>query len=288
MKAPQRIKAGALQLNVLDTGAGEPLLLLHGFPDFHYGWRKQVPVFEDEGYRLIVPDQRGYNLSDKPNGAKAYQLDLLGQDMLNLLDSLGIAACCVIGHDWGGEVAWWLAHHHPQRVKGAVILNAPHPRSFQNYIKQERSQLFKSWYMFAFQLPGLPEWALSRGRFVHFAQNLKDGAKRGAFTEQDLEKYREAWSQPGAFTAMLNWYRAILQAPAKPFPSTAIKPPVLILWGKKDAYLEAGLAEASLQECAAGKVEYAKYAGHWVQHDDPEWVNDQIRDFLQQIALKAP
>ena len=288
MKQAERIKAGAIQLNVLDAGRrdGLPLLFLHGFPDFHYGWRKQVPVFEDRGYRIIAPDQRGYNLSDKPKGVAAYNLDLLGKDLINLLDTLKLDKVCVIGHDWGGATAWWLAHHHPERVKGLIVLNMPHPEEFKKHLRASRTQKRKSWYMLFFQLPGLPEWALGRAKFMHFGQSLKAGARRGAFTQQDLEKYVKAWSEPGAFTAMLNWYRAALRAPAKPFPSTAVKPPVLLIWGSKDAFLEEAMAQPSLERCQQGRMVRLPHAGHWVQQDDPEQVNDLIQEFLDFLEGK--
>ncbi len=282
MKAAKIIDLGVIKLNLVDSQKGKiPLLFLHGFPDYHYGWRKQIPAFEEWGYRVIVPDQRGYNLSDKPAAVADYNLDRLGQDMLDLLDHLQLESAFVIGHDWGGAVAWWLAHHHPERVRGLIILNMPHPRTFISYLKSHRSQMLKSWYMFLFQLPVLPEWALSRGNYVHFAQTMQDDARRGAVTQQDLVKYRQAWSQPGAFKGMINWYRAAVRSKPRPFPSTAIKLPTLILWGSRDPYLEADLAEASLAECANGRVKYAKHAGHWLQQDEPEWVNEKILEFVQ-------
>lgn len=290
MKAAKRIQVGKIQLNVLETGPedGFPLLFLHGFPDFHYGWYKQIPVFEERGYRIIAPDQRGYNLSDKPAGLDAYRLPELGRDLINLLDAFKIEKACLIGHDWGGAVGWWLAHHHPERVHGFMALNIPHPQVFTEYIRSQRSQLLKSWYMFFFQLPGLPEWLLSRGNWLHFAQSLKGGAKRGAFSEQDLQKYIKAWSQPGAFSAMLNWYRAALQKKPPDFPATAVKPPVMIVWGERDAYLEAGLAEPSLARCQQGRLVKLPYAGHWVQHDETEHVNDLIQDFVHQLEKGRP
>lgn len=283
MKKTQRLRAGNLFLNVLDTGSptGFPLLFLHGFPDYHYGWRKQVPYFDERGYRVIVPDQRGYNLSDKPEGIAAYQLDLLGQDLIHLLDTLELTKVCVVGHDWGGAVGWWLAHHHPERVHGLVVLNVPHPEVFRQHLRQSRSQQRKSWYMLFFQLPGVPEWLLSRAKYTHFSQTLKEAAKRGAFTQQDLDLYIAAWSQPGAFKAMLNWYRAALRYPFRPFPSTAIQPPVLLFWGQRDPFLEPEMAQASLDRCQHGRLHPFAHASHWPQHDEPEQVNELIEEFLE-------
>ncbi|PKL76143.1 MAG: alpha/beta hydrolase [Candidatus Melainabacteria bacterium HGW-Melainabacteria-1] len=288
MKQAERIKVGEIQLNVLDSGPrdGLPLLFLHGFPDFHYGWRKQLAAFEERRYRVIAPDQRGYNLSDKPKGIAAYQLDTLGRDLLALLDALGLKQVVVIGHDWGGATAWWLAHHHPERVKGLVMLNMPHPDVFAQYLRKHRSQLLKSWYMLFFQLPGLPEFLLSRGKWMHFAQSIQSGARRGAFTQQDMEKYVKAWSEPGAFKGMLNWYRAALRKPPKPFPKTAVKPPTLMVWGAQDRFLEAGLAQPSIERCQQGRLILLPRAGHWVHHDEVEQVNGLIQDFLQMLEGK--
>lgn len=292
MKPAQRIRVGAIQLNVVDSGpvsgphAELPLLFLHGFPDFHYGWRKQLPFFEERGYRVIAPDQRGYNLSDKPSSIDAYNLDVLGQDLINLLDELKIDKAVVIGHDWGGGTAWWLAHHHPERVKALIIINMPHPEVFKNYLRHNRAQLRKSWYMLAFQLPVIPEWFVSRAKWVHFAEGVKGGARRGAFTEQDLQKYIKAWSQPGAFTGMVNWYRAAFRKPPKPFPETAVKPPVLIIWGVDDQYIEAEQADISLERCQQGRLVKIKHAGHWVAQEEPDQVNDLIQGFLDQIQGK--
>lgn len=290
MKKAERLKVGSLQLNVLDIGPrkGFPLLFLHGFPDFHYGWRKQLPSFEEQGYRLIAPDQRGYNLSDKPPEIADYRLELLGQDMLNLLDTLGIEQACVIGHDWGGATAWWLAHHHPERVKGLIVLNMPHPQVFQAHLRTSRSQLLKAWYMFFFQLPGLPEWLLSRSHYTHFGQTLKDGARRGAFSQQEIERYIAAWSQPGAFKAMLNWYRAAFRIKSRPFPAAAVKPPTLIIWGRRDPHLEFEMTEASLARCQQARLVSLPHAGHWVQDDEPEQVNDLIQDFLKRLQKPGP
>lgn len=290
MKKAERIKVGAIQLNVLDIGPrdGFPLLFLHGFPDFHFGWHKQAPIFEDRGYRVIIPDQRGYNLSDKPRQLADYSLDKLGQDLVNLLDALKLQQVCVIGHDWGGATGWWLAHHHPERVKGFIVLNMPHPQVFQQHLRASRSQLRKSWYMLFFQIPGLPEFLLSRSHYMHFGQQLKGSAKRGAFSQQDLEKYVKAWSQPGAFKAMLDWYRAALRIQPKPFPSTSVKPPVLMIWGQRDPVLEEEMIAPSLARCQQARAVRLPYAGHWAQHDETEVVNDLIQEFAERLEADGP
>jgi len=283
MKSAQRINIGPLHLNLVTTGPedAEAILMLHGFPDFHYGWRQQFAFLEERGYRLLVPDQRGYHLSDKPEALSAYSLETLGQDMLSLLDHYQISKVCVMGHDWGGAVAWWLAHHHPERIEKLIIMNMPHPEVFKQHLKNSRSQQRKSWYLAFFQLPYLPEWILSWNQYTHFSQTLKEDARRGAFNQQDLERYIQAWSQPGAMSAMLNWYRAAWRFPHAPFPETPVQPKTLIFWGLKDQVLEAEMIQPTLERCAQGKAMKFKYAGHWVHHDEYEAVNDAILNFLK-------
>lgn len=283
MKRAERIQLGSLALNLISHGAEDnpPLLLLHGFPDFHYGWRQQAAFLEDRGYRLLIPDQRGVNLTDKPPQISDYALDLLGQDMLNLLDYLKIQRLPIIGHDWGAAIAWWLAHHHPERVEKLVIMNTPHPQILQHFIRHHRPQTFKSWYMLFFQIPWLPEWILSWGKYVHFSQTLKEGARRGSFSEEDLKQYRQAWSQPGSMTAMLNWYRAAWRFPSH-FPETPVQAPTLMFWGLKDPHLLSDMIEPSLALCHQARCVRFKYAGHWVHLDEFEAVNDHLLAFLQQ------
>ncbi|MBF2055128.1 MAG: alpha/beta hydrolase [Candidatus Sericytochromatia bacterium] len=283
MRQQALIKLPGISLNLVTHGNPEhrPLLMLHGFPDFHYGWRHQAPFFADRGYFVLTPDQRGFNLSEKPAVIQDYSMDRLGQDILQLLDHVNTGPLTVIGHDWGGAVAWWLAHHHPERLLQLVTLNMPHPQILKDFIRHHRPQTFKSWYMLFFQLPWLPEWILSWSGYVHFANVLKEGGKRGSFTQDDLKHYREAWARPEAMKAMLNWYRAAWRFPAG-YPQSPVSVPTLMFWGLKDPHLVSEMIQPSLDLCSQARCIRLKHAVHWPQLDEFEAVNDHLLAFLRQ------
>ena len=278
----RNITANGVNLHVVHAGPeqGEPLILLHGFPEFWYGWRKQIEYFSARGFRLIVPDQRGYNQSDKPQGIAAYNLDLLAADIVGLMDAGGYDRVNLVGHDWGAFVAWWIGIKYPQRLKKLVILNVPHPAVFSRYIRSHPAQMRKSWYIFAMQLPWLPEKLLSANQYASLASAITSSANPGAFTEADLSEYRRAWSQPGAVTGMINWYRAIYRSKAQPPASVRVTVPTHIIWGKRDHVLSWQMAEESLKFCDDGRLEFIDTATHWVQHEEPERVNSLIEGFL--------
>ncbi|MFC6991415.1 alpha/beta fold hydrolase [Haladaptatus sp. GCM10025707] len=202
-----------VQLHIVTAGPedGPHVLLLHGFPDFWYGWREQIPALVDAGYRVLVPDQRGYNLSEKPRGSRQYVVSELVADAMALVRSAGADAAHVVGHDWGGGVAWELAARHPESVETLSIINAPHPRVFAMSWLTNPRQLARSWYIFAFLLPGLPEHALVRRGQENLGRILISSANPESVHPDALDHYHEAWSRPRALTAMLNWYRAMPQ-----------------------------------------------------------------------------
>jgi len=269
-------------LHVVERGAaaGRPLVLLHGFPEFWFGWRRQIEPLAEAGFRLLVPDQRGYNLSDKPRAVKAYALDRLTRDIIGLLDAADIERADLVGHDWGGAVVWWAAMTCPDRLRRVALLNAPHPLVFRRWLRRDRGQRRRSWYMLFFQLPWLPELWIRRRRFSVGVRSLLAGS-RARFDEAELEQYRRAWGQAGALRAMLNWYRAALRCPPTVPPRrVAIRPPVLLLWGERDRYLEASMIEPSLAECADARVERLRDAGHWLHHEHPRRIADALIRFL--------
>lgn len=279
----QTIVTNGIRLHVVTAGpAGGPLvLLLHGFPEFWVAWRKQIPYFADRGYRVLVPDQRGYDRSDKPAGLSAYRLDALAGDVVGLIDAAGAERAFVVGHDWGGVVALWTAIRHPQRVRRLVVLNCPHWRAMRRELRRNRAQRWKSWYMLFFQLPWLPEWLARRADARMLADALVRTSRPGTFSAADLAEYRRAWAQPGALTGMINWYRALVQRPPR-FPADGrIRVPTLLLWGARDAFLERGLAQATVEQCADGELIYLDEATHWLQHEEPERVNALIDAFLR-------
>lgn len=264
---------------------GTPVILLHGFPEFHCGWRKQIPALVEAGFHVIVPDQRGYNLSDKPKGVSSYKLDILAKDMIGLLDHFGIEKARVVGHDWGAVVAWTLALEYPSRLEKLAILNVPHPDVMTRFILKNPEQRKKSWYVFFFQIPFFAEWVLSRSNYRNMARMLVGSGRKSTFSRSDIEEYRKAWSQPGALTAMLNWYRSIFRSSVKyvfrgQVPARRVKVPTLILWGMNDVALSHEMVQPSLDLCNMGRSVMFEKATHWVQHDEAEAVNKHLIEFL--------
>jgi epoxide hydrolase 4 len=275
----RRVALPDLSLHVAEAGpeAGPPVILLHGFPEFWYGWRRQIGPLSEAGFRVVVPDQRGYGLSDRPQGVAAYHLDRLAADVVALADACGFQRVRLVGHDWGGLVAWWTASHHPDRVERLAILNAPHPGIVGAYMRQHPGQWLRSLYVGLFQIPGLPERLLTADRGRALRRGLTSSSRPGAFTAADLERYQESWLRPGAMTAMLNWYRALVRLPRAEAPRVRV--PVLILWGRRDAALQAGLAQTSLAFCDDGRLHWYE-AGHWLALDETAAVNAELRRFL--------
>ena len=279
----QYVPTNGLRLHIAAAGPadGPLMILLHGFPEFWYGWRNQIEPLADAGFCVWAPDQRGYNLSDKPPGVKAYALDRLAADVTGLIDAAGRRQAVLVGHDWGGAVAWHVAAQVPDRVARAVILNVPHPAVMMQQLRRNPRQLARSWYMFGFQLPWLPERWLTFRRAWPLARTLLRTSRPGAFSAADLEHYREAWLQPHAMTAMLNWYRAALRARPLQTAGQRIRPPTLLVWGAQDRFLGRELATPSLACCEQGELEFLEQATHWVQHEEPARVNALIADFAK-------
>lgn len=260
----EHIPTNGIKLHTALAGPldGEPVILLHGFPEAWFGWENQIEPLAKAGFRVIVPDQRGYNLSDKPAGIENYSIRSLVKDILGLAKALGLKNFHLAGHDWGAMVAWSLAIIAPRRIKRLAIANVPHPSVFNSYLRSHPSQMIKSWYMMFFQLPGIPE------RFVK-ASNWKFmvSAMPGYWEEKQYNRYREAWGQPGAIRAMINWYRAVSLFSRNQNTSTLVEPETLIMWGKKDPHLSWQMAELSLKHCRRGELVIFDDATHWVQHD---------------------
>ncbi|RAU82790.1 alpha/beta fold hydrolase [Pontibacter arcticus] len=259
--------------------SGETIVLLHGFPEFWYGWRKQLTFFADHGYQVVAPDQRGYNLSSKPQETEAYTLEKLTADIVALIRQLNSGKVVLIGHDWGGVVAWAIAIHFPDLLHKLVILNMPHPAIMQQHLRSNPRQMFRSWYAAFFQIPVLPEQAAQAFDFKLLEQSMAGTANAGTFSEEDLATYREAWEQPGALTSMINWYRAFKYTKLELDKDITV--PTLMLWGKKDAFLGAEMALPSINRCTNGKLLFLDQATHWLHHEEPEKVNQEIIAFLK-------
>jgi pimeloyl-ACP methyl ester carboxylesterase len=274
-------RTNGITLHCVEAGPadGPLVILLHGFPEFWWGWRYQIGPLAEAGCRVLVPDQRGYNLSDKPEGRRAYDLDILAKDVVGLADAFGRQAFSVVGHDWGGLVAWWTASRYPDRITKLVALNAPHPQVAGAYMRSHPSQMLRSMYVGFFQVPRLPEAMLSANDHRSLKDALQRTSRAGTFSEEDIARYHQAWAQPGALTTMLNWYRAL---PFKPdMKDATVRSPTLVVWGSKDRFLEKGLAEASLALCENGDIRWFESATHWVQHEEPEAVNAALVSFLK-------
>ncbi len=283
------ITTNHIKLHVLTDGPenGIPIVLLHGFPEFHYGWRKQIPALTTAGFRVIVPDQRGYNLSDKPKGVSAYDVNILAEDIIGLFDHYGIQKARLVGHDWGAIVAWTLALNHPERLEKLAILNVPHPDVITRFIVHNPGQRKKSWYVFFFQIPLFVEWMLRKNDFEYLARMLTRSGRRNTFTEADVVEYKKAWTQKGALTAMLNWYRSIFRRSLKyafqpiKIPIRRVTVPALMLWGKHDVALSHEMVQPSIDLCDNGRYVTFDKATHWVQHDEAEEVNKHLIEFLR-------
>ncbi|MGH9742080.1 MAG: alpha/beta fold hydrolase [Candidatus Acidiferrum sp.] len=273
---------GAVQLHAVATGPldGPVVVLLHGFPEFWYSWRHQLDPLAAAGFRVIVPDQRGYNTSSKPRGTSNYALSHLTSDVLAIADQLNQPRFFLAGHDWGAAVAWSVALLHPQRIAKLAILNVPHPSVMLRYLKSNRRQLRRSWYMFFFQLSFLPELAFAAFNFRLGVRSLVRSSRPGTFSPEDLAQYRAAWSQPGALTSMLNWYRAAARHRAK-FPDSTVHAPTRILWGERDAFLLSEMAHDSLRYCDSADLYTFANASHWLQHEEPASVSELLIDFFR-------
>ena len=280
------VETGSVRLHVVAAGPAEGRLvvLLHGFPEFWYGWRHQVAPLAEAGFRVVAPDLRGYNLSDKPRGVAQYTIDRLADDVAGLIQALGRQRALLVGHDWGGAVAWWLSLRRPEVVERQVILNVPHGAVMIRHLRRTPRQLLRSWYMFLFQLPWLPEALFRLGNWRGAVRGLRNSSRPGTFSEDDLQRYRQAWSQPGAMTAMINWYRAAMRHLPEMPENLRVAAPTLLIWGKRDRFVLPELAEPSLALCDRGELVFIEEATHWVQHEEPERVNALIVEFLNRAS----
>ena len=271
-------EVGDVRLHYVEAGDGPLVVLLHGFPEFWFSWRLQIAPLAAAGFRVVAPDLRGYNLSSRPEGVEAYSSTRLAADIRGLIRELGAESALLVGHDWGGTVAWATAMNHPEVVDRLAILNAAHPRRLNEGLKHP-NQLRKLWYFFFFQPPGLPERTVRARNWRFFRRYQRDA--RPPYTPQETERYVESWSQPGAAAAIINYYRAAVkeskqvQAQLRP-----IAAPTLVIWGERDRYLGPKLAEPDRDDVPNLRVERLPEASHWVHHDEPERVTRLLTDFF--------
>ncbi len=275
-------EVNGVRLHWVEQGEGPLVVLLHGFPDFWFTWRRQLPALAAAGFRAVAPDMRGYGLSGKPRGVAEYRMDRLVDDVAGLVARCGATRAHVAGHDWGGAVAWNLPRYHPDLVDRLVILNSPHPAAFRRELRT-LDQLRRSWYVFFFQLPWLPEALLARRR-AGFVKGLlrRELVAKDAFTREEIERHREAMLVPGALTAALAYYRAAFRVRAVPAKGPRrIERPTLVVWGERDSFLSPRLLDGLDRWVADLTVERLPGAGHWVHADAPARVNELLVGFFR-------
>lgn len=259
---------------------GRLVILLHGFPEFWYSWHRQIGPLANAGYRVVVPDQRGYNLSSKPTDVRSYSLTESTADVLAIADQLAVEQFCVAGHDWGGAVAWLLAMNHAERLHRVAVVNMPHLVAMLRRVRTDPRQMARSWYMGLFQLPWLPEAISTTDDFALLIRGLAKSSLPGTFSEEDFSRYRAAWSQPGALTAMIHWYRAAARFQPR-ISDVRVHVPIQILWGKRDQFVLPDVAEDSLGYCDAGQITWFPENTHWLQHEQPQAVADSLINFFR-------
>jgi epoxide hydrolase 4 len=273
------IISNGLRLHYVTQGEGPLMLMLHGFPEFWYSWRHQIPEFAKD-YKVVALDLRGYNDSDRPKAQSAYVMAEFIKDIEGVIKGLGYDKCILVGHDWGGAIAWSFAYAHPEMVERLIVLNIPHPAKFAEGFRTPQ-QLLKSSYMFLFQLPVLPEMLLQAGDYQAIENGLKGMAvNKSAFTPADIEAYKDAAAKRGALTAALNYYRNMLQQGMTNPNWGVLNVPTLMIWGEKDTALGRELSYGTATYVNPFQVRYIPDASHWVQQEKPELVNEYMREFL--------
>jgi len=284
-------EVNGVRLHYATAGRGKLVLFLHGFPEFWYEWKRQIEEFSAD-FCVVAPDLRGYNLSSKPAGVEQYKLDLLLEDVRALIRHLGYDKCFLVGHDWGGFIAWTFAGLFPEHVEKLIVVNAPHPAIFLRELRDNPAQREASQYMVMFRAnPGI-EQLISANNFALFDQMLLEPLiASGRFTEADRRMYLDAWSQPGALTAGLNYYRAAELGPLEtgaPVPEPLasmlkrliIRVPTLVLWGERDPYVLVGNLNGLDEFVPNLQLHRIPEATHWVIHENPVLVNAAIRQYI--------
>ncbi len=272
-----------VRLHWVEAGDGPLVVLVHGFPEFWWSWRHQIPALVAAGFRVVAVDLRGYNRSGRPAGLRAYRSTVVAADVAALVRACGAGPARLVGHDWGGIAAWLVAASDPRVVDRLVVVNAPHPLAYRRGLRRP-TQALRSAYVALFQLPAAPELALGARRCAGLRRLLTTAAAPGTFTDDDLERYAEAFSQPGALTAALAYYRALRLPPYRPVPaerSGVVRAPVLVVWGRRDPALSPALADPGDDLAPDCRVEMID-AGHFVHAEAPARVNALVTGFLAQ------
>ncbi|MEO7653411.1 MAG: alpha/beta hydrolase [Bryobacteraceae bacterium] len=277
-----------VRIHYVSAGRGELILFLHGFPEFWYEWKKQLPEFGRDHF-AVAPDLRGYNLSSKPSDVADYALPVLVEDVRALAAHLGYTKFTLVGHDWGGALAWAFAIAHPECLRHLIIINAPHPAIFLRELRDNPAQQKASQYMLVFRSPMAEDLLSANGYSMLVRAVMTEGLSKGYFTEEDRKAYIEAWSIPGALTCGLNYYRAARvgppsgdeRPPVPPDPiALTVRVPTLVIWGEQDTALLPGNLNGLERVVTNLRLERIPDGTHWVVHEKPDLVNRLIREFL--------
>ena len=270
------IEVNGVKLHTMITGSGEPLILLHGFPDFWYAWKDIILGLKDD-FKLIVPDTRGINLSDKPEGEENYEVDILANDIIELSKKLNLGKFTLVGHDWGGVIGYYFAHKYPEYLKKLIICNSSHPAIHMKKMKTDGKQRRSGGYLAQLMKPGIEESFFRNDMLALKGMVFGTARRKGAFTEEDKQKYIEAWSQPNAILNGINYYRANKRI-SKIIGN--IEVPTLVIHGMKDNFIRPIILEGLSDYVKNLKIVKAEGASHWVMHDAPELVVSSIREFV--------
>lgn len=279
----QFVSCGDFTLEVREFGPedGELVIMLHGFPECWASWRHQITALASAGYRLLIPNLRGYGRGEKPEKLIDYRIDNLAKDIDALLHHAGREKCHLVGHDWGGAIAWWYGIHHSERLASLSILNAPHPQAFLQTLKKAPLQWLKSWYIFFFQLPLLPEKMMSLFNHKRLRDTLTSTSNTGSYQQDDIDILLDTWQQPGCTRAMLNYYRCMLRDLVLPQEPATVSAPSQLLWGEQDLALTLPMAISSTAYFDHGQLHRYPDASHWLNHDKPDAVNTKLLQFFE-------
>ncbi|MDJ0899273.1 MAG: alpha/beta hydrolase [Xenococcus sp. MO_188.B8] len=274
------ILSNGVRLHYVTQGEGPLMLMLHGYPEFWYSWRYQIPEFAKD-YKVVALDLRGYNESEKPQERAAYGIAELIKDVEGVIKGLGYDRCILVGHDWGGAIAWSFAYAHPEMLEKLIVMNSPHLAKFAAALRSNPQQMLRSWYILFFQIPLLPELRLQFDNYRAIASAFIDSAiNKTAFTPEDLAAYKNAAAKPGALTAMINYYRNIFPRPLNQTTWDVLQVPTLMIWGKNDKFLGKELTYDTQDYVKDFQLRYIPNCSHWVQQEQPNLVNQYMREFL--------
>ncbi|MBE9217186.1 alpha/beta hydrolase [Plectonema cf. radiosum LEGE 06105] len=273
------IVTNGVNLHYVTQGSGPLMLMLHGFPEFWYSWRHQIPEFASN-FKVVAPDLRGYNDSEKPASQSAYVMNELVRDVEGIIRGLGYEKCVLVAHDWGGAIAWNFAYDNPEMVERLIIMNCPHLAKFSEGLRTPQ-QLLRSWYMFFFQLPLIPELFL-QAQDYQFIENAFKGMaiNKSVFSKEDIDAYKDAAAKRGALTSMINYYRNILSSPMFNRNWSILEVPTLMIWGEEDTALGKELTYGTEAYVKDFQIKYIPNCSHWIQQEQPQLVNQYMRDFL--------